>query len=372
MAAVKVPFVDLTRQFRDLEAELTKAFVDVGRSGAYILGPPVEQFETAVAAYCGVKHAIAVGNGSDALFLVLKAWGIGPGDEVITASNSFIASAWVIANTGAKPVLVDVLDDLNMDPAAFKAAITPRTKAVIPVHLAGRAAAMDEINAIAKEAGLKVLEDAAQSIGAKYHGRPVGALGDAAGFSLHPLKNLGIYGDGGFITTDYAALTQQLKLLRNHGLRTRDHCQLWGYNSRLDTMQAAFALVKLKKLDAWNERCRQIAQFYREGIRGYVTVPEDKPYEVNVYHNFVITTPQRDALMAYLEANGVGARVHYPIPIHQQEAAKDLGYKLGDFPMVEKLAATMLSLPIYPELEDVELAHVVQEIKRFFTRNSAT
>jgi dTDP-4-amino-4,6-dideoxygalactose transaminase len=363
---MKVPFVDLTRQFRNLESELTKAFVDVGRSGAYILGEPVKELEVALAKYCGTKHAVTVANGSDALFLVLKAWGIGPGDEVITAANSFIASAWVAAACGATPVLTDVDEDLNMNAASLVAAITPRTKAIIPVHLAGRSAAMNEINAIADKAGIPVLEDAAQSIGASYHGRPVGSLGRAAGFSLHPLKNLGIYGDGGFVTTNDDALADELKLLRNHGLRTRDHCQKWGYNSRLDTMQAAFAQVKLKHLDAWNARCRQIASVYRDGLRGVVGVPEDKPYEVNVYHNFVITTPAQEKLIAYLESVGVGARVHYPIPIHEQEAARGLGYAKGQFPVVERLAKTMVSLPIYPELEDNEVAYVVEQVKTFF------
>ena len=369
-AAIKVPFVDLTRQFRNLEAQLTETFLAVGRSGAYILGERVEQFESAVAAYCGTRYAISVANGSDALFLPLKALGIGPGDEVITAANSFIASAWVAVACGAKPVLVDVGPDLNMDPTALVTAITPRTKAIIPVHLAGRPAAMNEINSVADRTGIPVIEDAAQAIGARYHDQSVGSLGLAAGFSLHPLKNLGIYGDGGFITTDDAELADKVRLLRNHGLRTRDHCEIWGYNSRLDSLQAAFALLKLAKLDAWNERCRQIAKLYRDGLRDHVGVPVDQRWELNVYHNFVITTPERDALMAHLKEIGVGSAVHYPIPIHLQAAAKDLGYGVGSFPVVEKLAQTMLSLPIYPELEDFEVEYVVQGIKGFFARRS--
>jgi dTDP-4-amino-4,6-dideoxygalactose transaminase len=363
---IKVPFVDLTRQFRALESELVKAFVDVGRSGAYILGPPVEEFEAAVAGYCGAKHAVSVADGSAALFLVLKALGIGPGDEVITAANSFIASAGVAVAAGAKPVLADVREDLNIDPESVAAAITSRTKAIIPVHLAGRSAAMNEINALAAEAGIAVVEDAAQAIGARYHETPVGSLGLAAGFSLHPLKNLGIYGDGGIITTSNDDLADKLRLLRNHGLRTRDDCQIWGYNSRLDTVQAAFALLKLKKLDTWNARCRQIAGIYREGLSDCMGVPEDKPYEVNVYHNFVVTTPARDRLIEHLKGAGIGSAIHYPVPIHLQPAAKGLGHKQGDFPVVEKLARTMLSLPIYPELEDFEIDYVVREIRKFF------
>lgn len=365
-AEVKVPFVDLTRQFRGLEKELTQAFADVGRSGAYILGPPVEAFEFALARYCDVRHAITVANGSDALFLILKAIGVGPGDEVITAANSFIASAWVAVAAGATPVLADVSEDLNIDPKALAAAITPRTKAIIPVHLAGRIAAMHEINDIAKKAGIAVIEDAAQAIGARYHNRPAGSLGLAAGFSLHPLKNLGIYGDGGFVTTDDDALADKLRLLRNHGLRTRDDCQLWGYNSRLDTLQAAFGLIKLPKLDVWNARCREIAGMYRAGLRDCVGVPEDKPWELNVYHNFVITTARRDDLMSYLKKAGIGSAIHYPVPIHMQAAAKNLSYKEGSFPVVERLAQTMMSLPIYPELEQFEIDVVIQEVRKFF------
>jgi dTDP-4-amino-4,6-dideoxygalactose transaminase len=365
-ADVKVPFVDLARQFRGLEKELVQAFVDVGRSGAYILGPPVRAFETALATYCGVRHAITVGNGSDALFLVLKAIGVGPGDEVITAANSFIASAWVVAATGARPILVDVNEDLNINPEAVAAAITPRTRAIIAVHLAGRIAAMREINDIAEKACVAVVEDAAQAIGARYHDRPAGSLGLAAGFSLHPLKNLGIYGDGGFITTDDDQLADKLRLLRNHGLRTRDDCQLWGYNSRLDTLQAAFGLIKLPKLDAWNARCREIASIYRTGLRNCVRVPEDKSWELNVYHNFVITTSRRDELISYLNEAGIGSAIHYPVPIHLQAAAHNLGYKRGSFPVAERLAQTMMSLPIYPELESSEIEFVIQKIRAFF------
>jgi dTDP-4-amino-4,6-dideoxygalactose transaminase len=367
MASVlNVPFVDLARQFRRLEPELTTVFNEVGRSGVYILGPWVEQFETAIAAYCGVKHAVGVADGSAALFLPLKALGIGAGDEVITASNSFIASAWVIVATGAKPVLTDVRTDLNMDPRSLVEAITPRTKAIIPVHLAGRPAPMQEIMAIADELRIPVIEDAAQAIGARYRGKAVGSFGIAAGFSLHPLKNLGLYGDGGFVTTNDDALAEKLRLLRNHGLRTRNDCELWGYNSRLDAMQAAFALVKLRHLDAWNVRCRQIASMYRAGVRSFVEVPEDREFETNVYHNFIINTSYRDELATYLKAKGVGTAVHYPVPIHLQKAAIELGYRQGSFPIAERLSKNMLSLPIYPELEDLEVNFVIEQIEKFF------
>lgn len=366
MTDMVIPFVNLAGQFLNLEEELTKAFLDIGRSGVYIMGDRLESFECKAAQYCGVKHAIGVGHGSDALFLILKALDIGPGDEVITATNSFIASAWVIAATGATPVLVDVAEDFNIDPGSIEAAITAKTRAVIPVHLTGRPAPMDEINALAQRHGIHVVEDAAQAIGARYRGRRVGSLGLAAGFSLHPLKNLGVYGDGGIITTNDSQLDTKLRKLRNHGLRNRDECKMWGFNSRLDSMQAAFAEIKLGFLESWNERCRKIAESYRAGLANYVQVPFDQVWEECVYHNFVIRTDKRDQLVAHLNDQGVDTRVHYPIPIHLQDAAKDLGYKLGDFPYAEEYAKTMISLPIYPELSDVEVAYVVQAVKIFF------
>jgi dTDP-4-amino-4,6-dideoxygalactose transaminase len=361
-----IPFVDLARQFRSLEAELTEVFQDVGRSGIYIMGERLDSFERKAAEYCDVRYALGVADGSDALFLILKALGVGPGDEVITAPNSFIATAWTIAATGARPVFVDVAEDMNIDPGRIDDAINARTRAIVPVHLAGRPAEMDSVNEIAKRRGLFVMEDAAQAIGARYHGKRVGSLSTAAGFSLHPLKNLGVYGDGGLITTNDGDLDANLRKLRNHGLRNRDECDVWGFNSRLDSMQAAFAEIKLGHLDAWNARCREIASIYRDGLIGYCDVPQDKPWEDCVYHNFVIRTDQRDELVNHLKELGVDTRVHYPIPLHLQEAAKYLGYVAGDFPNAELYAKTMISLPIYPELRDEEVAYVVQSVRKFF------
>jgi dTDP-4-amino-4,6-dideoxygalactose transaminase len=361
-----IPFVDLARQFHSMESQLTQAFLAVGRSGGYIMGERLESFERKVAEFLDVRYVLGVADGSDALFLVLKALEVGPGDEVITATNSFIASAWVIAAAGATPVLVDVCEDFNIDPAKVEAAITPRTKGIIPVHLTGRPAAMDEINAIAVRHSLFVLEDAAQAIGARYRGKRVGGLGTAAGFSLHPLKNLGVYGDGGFITTNDGALDAKLRKLRNHGLRNRDECEMWGFNSRLDTMQAAFAEIKLERLDGWNARCREIAKAYAKGLSAYVQVPVDQAWEECVYHNFVIRTDRRDALVAHLKERGVDTRVHYPIPIHLQESAKSLRYKPGEFLNAERYAKTMISLPIYPELTPAEVGYVVRTVISFF------
>src|SRR6267142_4806801 len=255
----QVPFVSLDRQYLDLRDELHEALDRVGRSGMYIMGEELERFEAEAAAFCGTRHALGVANGSDALFLILKALDIGPGDEVITCPNSFIATAWVIIAAGARPVFVDVTEDYNIDPTLLERAITPRTKAIIPVHLTGRPADMDRVNDIARRRRIAVVEDAAQAIGARYKGRRVGSLGTAASFSLHPIKNLGIMGDGGIVTTDSRDIYERISKLRNHGLRNRDECEIWGYNSRLDPLQAGFASIKLKRLDAWNQRCREIA-----------------------------------------------------------------------------------------------------------------
>ncbi len=362
----KIPFVNLPKQFLSLESELTKAFVSVGRSGIYIMGDTLAEFEEFAANYCEVPYALGVANGSDALLLSLKALNIGPGDEVITATNSFIATAWVIAATGATPVLVDVSEDLNINPEKILRSITPSTKAIIPVHLAGRPAKMNEINDIANRNNLFVVEDAAQAIGAEYFGKKVGSLGDIAGFSLHPLKNLGIYGDGGFITTKDKSLYERIKNLRNHGLINRDECIEWGINSRLDAMQAAFALIKFKKLNSWNLRCREIASIYTRELSKVVEVPIDSRECTSVFHNYIIKTPFRDELQIELGNQGVETKIHYPIPIHLQDAAKYLGYKLGDFPMAERYANTMLSLPIYPELENHEVMYIISAIRKFF------
>lgn len=364
--SVRIPFVDLARQFRNIEEELTLRFQEVGRSGVYIMGSHLESFEKNMAHFLEVKHVLGVADGSDALFLIMTALGIGKGDEVITAPNSFIASAWTVVATGAQPVFVDVDQDLNMDPSLLEAAITPSTKAIMPIHLAGRPAKMDEINAIAAKHGLYVIEDAAQAIGARYKGARVGGLSTAAGFSLHPLKNLGIYGDGGLITTNDDALNEKLRKLRNHGLINRDECEIWGFNSRLDSLQAAFADVKLKYLDKWNAHCREIAQTYKDNLTSSVETPVDQDWEDCVYHNFVIKASNRDALMYHLKTQGVDTRVHYPIPIHLQKAASDLGYKLGDFPKTEAFSKTMISLPIYPELTEDEVNHVIESVNSFF------
>lgn len=361
---MQIPFVNLAKQFISIENELVQNFIDIGRSGGYIMGEVLETFEKNIATFLEVKHVLGVADGSDALFLIMHALGIGEGDEVITAPNSFIASAWTIIATGAKPVFVDVDQDLNINPKLIELAINEKTKAIMPIHLAGRPAKMDEINAIAKKYNLFIIEDSAQAIGARYKGKRVGGLSNAAGFSLHPLKNLGIYGDGGLIATNDDILYEKLKVLRNHGLINRDECEVWGYNSRLDTIQAAFANTKLKYLEKWNARCHEIAEIYKKNLTG-VEIPVDQEWEYCVYHNFVIKTIDRDLMMQHLKESGVDTRIHYPIPIHLQNAAKKLGYKNGDFPNTETFSKTMLSLPIYPELTNEEVYYVIEKVNSF-------
>ena len=362
---MQVKFIDLGAQYLSLREEILERFDAVSRSGNYVLGPDVGEFEKEFAAYCGVKHAVSMGNGSDALFLPLACLGIGPGDEVITPANTFHATAGMIARTGARVVFADARDDYNIDPAWVRKVITPRTKAIVPVHLTGRVCDMEAIQAIAGEHKLHIVEDAAQSVGATRHGRKAGSFGRAAGFSLHPLKNLHVHGDGGVVVTNDTPLYERLLKYRNLGLRNRDECEFWGINTRLDSIQAAIASLKLKHLDRWNRRFREIAHRYSGELAGIVGVPKDGGDEQPVYHRYIITHPKRDLLGTFLKKHGVDTRVNYPIPLHLQEAAKDLGYKRGDFPMAEKLADTILSLPIYPELPDEHVDYVIAKIREF-------
>jgi dTDP-4-amino-4,6-dideoxygalactose transaminase len=334
----------------------------------YVLGAEVDELERQFAEQCGVRFAVGVNSGTDALIFALKALGIGPGDEVITAANSFIASAGCAAMVGARPVLVDVGDDYNLDPECFERAVTPRTKAVIPVHLTGRPARMDPIVRIAEAHGLHVVEDAAQAVYAEYRGRRVGSIGVVGCFSLHPLKTLSAIGDGGILTTDDEALYEEFKILRNIGLKTRDDAVVWSGNSRLDTIQAAALLVKLQYLDAWTERRRAHARRYRELLADLpqVRTPSEEPHERAVYQVFKILADDRDALQQYLKERGVGSAVHYAIPMHLQTVAKGLGYTAGAFPVTERQAQQILSIPIYHTLEDDDIEYVAATIRDFY------
>ena len=367
-----IPYVDIAGQHRGLKAELLAAIGDVLDEAQFVLGDRVREFEARFAELCGVRHAVAVNSGTDALILSLRALEIGPGDEVITPPNSFISSASCIVLVGARPVFVDVLDDFNLDPAQVEAAITPRTKAILPVHLNGRPAQMGPIMDLAAAHGLAVVEDAAEAVLARYRGQPVGSFGIGC-FSLHPLKTLNACGDGGVLTTDDERLAEQFRQLRNLGLRNRDACVLWSSNSRLDTIQAAILLVKLKYLEAWTLARREHAACYREALAGVpgVRAPDDRPEEWAVYHRFVIQAERRDALKQFLAERGVETAVHYPIPIHLQPAARDLGYGPGSFPMTERQAARILSLPVYPELSPQEREEVVRAIRAFYAPDAA-
>ena len=365
---MEIPYVNLTAQHSPIKSRLLAAVGDVIDHGNFIFGEEVEEFEKRFAALCGVGYAVGLNSGPDALILALKALGVGPGDEVITPPNSFVASASCIALLGARPVFVDVGEDYNIDPDLIEAAITPRTRAILPVHLTGRPAAMDRIREIAQDRGLFIVEDAAQAVCAEYRGMRIGSLGDVGCFSLHPLKTLNACGDGGVLTTNDAGLYEEIKILRNHGLEDRDHCGQWSYNSRLDTVQAAMLLVKLDYLGEWTDLRRANASYYQSGLAGLeqVQAPQDAPGEKAVYHTFVIQADRRDQLQAFLAERGVRTAVHYPIPIHMQKAAEGWEYGSGSFPVTERLAGRILSLPVYPELQTHQLDYVVACVRTFF------
>lgn len=366
---MKVPYIDLGLQHQLIKDELLNSISDILTSGQFILGKYVDIFEKQFAQICGTKYALGVANGTDAMILVMKALGVGEGDEVITAPNSFLASASSIALVGAKPVFADVGADMNLDPEKVEAAITSKTKAIIAVHLTGRPAPMNELNGIAVKKGIYIIEDAAQAVGAEYYNQRTGSLGIAGCFSLHPLKNLSACGDGGMITTNDKNLFEKLLTLRNHGLKNREECETWSLNSRLDAIQAGILSVKLNKLDQWTSRRRETAKLYQSEFNNLAKVPVDKPYEKAVYHTFIIQTGKRDALKEFLLANEIDTRIHYPIPIHLQEAAKNLGYKKGSFPVTEKLSEDILTLPIYPELTDEQINFIIKTVKKFFNDN---
>jgi dTDP-4-amino-4,6-dideoxygalactose transaminase len=361
----KVPYTNFPPLIHDLRPDLHRALDAVLDSGRYILGPHLTELEGKLGEYLGIRHVLGVSTGTCALHLALRQLGIGPGDEVITAPNSFLASASSIALVGATPRFADVGEDMNLDPQSLEAAITPRTRAVIPVHLTGRPARMPEIMAVAERHGLKVLEDCAQAIGARRDGRSVGSWGQAAAFSCHPLKNLFAYGDSGLLATNDSALHRQLWLARSHGMPDRDTCDFWSHNCRMDELQAAFLLVNLTKLGEWTEERRRLAFRYNELLRDLVRVPDEGPGEYHVYQTYMIRTERRDALQAHLRGQGIEALTHYRLPIHMQPAAAPLGYRPDDFPVTKKLSETILSLPLYPGLTESQQDHVQSCIRMF-------
>jgi dTDP-4-amino-4,6-dideoxygalactose transaminase len=359
-----VPFLDLRAAGRELAAELEDAIRRVVDSGWYILGPEVEAFEREFADYCGARHCVGVGNGLDALYLVLRAWNVGPGDEVIVPANTYIATWLAVSRTGARPVPVEPDPrTFNLDPRRVEAALSARTKAILPVHLYGLPADMDPIRALARAHRLKVLEDAAQAHGARYRGRRAGALGDAAAFSFYPTKNLGALGDGGAVVTDDAELARQVAALRNYGSRRKYENEIQGHNSRLDELQAAVLRVRLRCLDAWNGRRRARARLYLSRLAGLpLALPREPDGLEHAWHLFVIRSPQRDELQRRLGARGVETLIHYPVPPHLQPAYGELGLRAGALPLTEAIHREALSLPIGPHLSEEQARRVADAV----------
>ncbi|HSU52591.1 MAG TPA: DegT/DnrJ/EryC1/StrS family aminotransferase [Candidatus Dormibacteraeota bacterium] len=350
---MKVPFLDFVAPYEELKPELDEAYFRFMRSAWYILGKEVEAFEQEFAAFCDVKHCIGVGNGLEALHLILRAYGIGEGHEVIVPSNTYIATWLAVSYAGAQPVPVEPdIRTCNIDPAKIEAAITPRTKAIMPVHLYGQPADMDPVMAIARKHGLKVIEDNAQAQGARYKGRRTGSLGHSAGNSFYPGKNLGALGDAGAVTTDDDELADKIRVLRNYGSKKKYYNDLKGYNSRLDELQAAFLRVKLKKLDEWNSRRRVVAERYLKELPNgdNLTLPFVPDWAEPAWHLFVVRHPKRDQFQEKLNQSGIGTLIHYPVPPHLSGAYAGTAWPSGKFPIAETLAATVLSLPIGPHL----------------------
>ena len=364
---MKVPFVSFLPMERELDIDLRAAFDRVFTRSWYIGGVEDEEFEKAFAAYCGTKYCIGVGNGLDALMLILKALGIGEGDEVIVPSNTYIATALAVTYVGAKPVFVEpLIETFNINPELIEAAITKKTKAIMPVHLYGQACDMDPITEIAKKHGLKVVEDCAQAHGATYKGQKVGTFGDAAGFSFYPGKNLGALGDAGAVVTNDEDLAKKIRALGNYGSDYKYHHIYKGNNSRLDEVQAAFLLAKLPHLERMNDERRRIASIYSKEIRNArVTLPTVNEDCLPVWHVYGVRCDDRDILEKYLNDRGIGTNKHYPIPMHLQDCDRDLGFHEGDYPVAEQISRTELSLPLYYGMMDEEVQFVIDVINGF-------
>ena len=363
---MNIPFMDVKASYASIKTEIDDAIHAVMESGSYILGPQVEAFENEFASYCGAKYCVGVANGLDALRLSLMAWDIGPGDEVIVPAHTFIATWLAMSQTGARPVPVEPDPvTMNMDPARLASAITRQTKAIIPVHLYGRLAHMEAINAIARQHSIKVLEDAAQAHGANFNGNHSGSLGDGAAFSFYPVKNLGAFGDGGAVVTSDAKFAARIRMLANYGSDTKYDHAARGLNSRLDELQAAILRVKLKHLDDWNQHRRVIAAAYHDALGGGDCVlPSVEAGSDSVWHLYVIQSPHRDRLRTHLEKSGIGTMIHYPIPPHCSGAYQD-DFSKGQFPITERLAQSVLSLPLWPQMETGQVEGVIAGIRAF-------
>lgn len=365
-----VPLIDIKAQYLELKGEIDKALKEVLEESNFILRERVSQFETELARYCDTRYAIGVASGTDALVLVLDAWGISEGDEVITSPFTFFATAEAIMRVGAKPVFVDIdRSTFNIRPEAIETAITMRTKAIIPVHLFGQVADMDTVKEIAQTNNLLVLEDACQAIGSTYKGKKTGSLGDAAAFSFFPTKNLGGAGDGGAVTTNDEKLAEELKILRVHGSKKKYFHEKLGYNSRLDALQAVILSVKIKKLDEWNEKRRWLARLYKKGLKELpIELPGEAGYAYHVYHLYVVRVPEgkRNELKAFLSARGIGCGVYYPLPLHLQNACKRYGYSSGSLPEAERASEEALALPMFPQMTESQAGEVLETVRSFY------
>ncbi|HZQ74386.1 MAG TPA: DegT/DnrJ/EryC1/StrS family aminotransferase [Burkholderiales bacterium] len=365
--ALKVPFIDLKQRYEEEKTELLACVERVVSQGHFVLTQEVSEFEQAAARYIGVKHVVGLNSGTDALMMALWAHGIGKGDEVITTPVSFVATTGSIVHVGAKPVYVDVREDQLIDPAKIEAAITPRTKAIMPVHWIGRIADMDAIMAVAKKHKLLVIEDAAQTMGAYYKGKHGGSHGNAAGYSAHPLKNLNALGDGGFMGTNDDEVARKVKLYRTHGLESRDSCVMYGVNSRLDTLNAEVLKFRLQRLKSVVDRRRRNVEIYRKLIKpGPVYIPPEKPHEHNSYVMFIVQAERRDELKDYLAARGIESLVYYGTALHLHKAAARLGYKRGDFPVAEKQCDRVLALPHHQHLTEEQIAYASEAVNKFY------
>ena len=364
----KIPYVDIGLQHRAISKELLSEIEKVINHGQFVLGKEVELFEKKLADLCGVKFSVGVNSGTDALILALQVLGIGHGDEVITAPNSFVSTASAIKLSGAIPRFVDVDNSYNIDPSQIEKQITNKTKAIIPVHLTGRPADMSPIIELSKKHNISVIEDAAQAIMWKYDNKPIGSIGDIGCFSFHPLKTLNACGDAGAITTNNKLIYEKLLVLRNLGLKNRSNCEYWSMNSRLDSIQASILNVKINYIKEWTSARRKNAGIYNRYFSDMneIILPPENEKNYSVYHTYVIQVEKRDELKEYLNKNGIGTAIHYPVPIHLQNVANDLGYDKGSFPNAEKQSKKIISLPVYPELENDDLKYIIQTIKRFY------
>jgi len=367
-----IPLLDLKAQFENIEGDIRDAIDGVLQSQNFIMGSEVEKFEDEVASYSNVRHGIGVSSGTDALLVSLMGLGIKPGDEVVTTAYSFFATAGAISRLGAKPVFVDVeQDSLNINPSLIEQAFTPKTKAIIPVHLFGQCAEMDSILDISKRNGVPVIEDAAQSIGSIYKGRHAGSIGYAGCLSFFPSKNLGGYGDGGMVLTNDDEFAEKVRILRVHGSSPKYFHKIVGGNFRLDALQAAILRVKLKHLDLWNIQRRKNANLYNKkisesGIGSHLLSTPIESQETHIYHQYVIRTSYRDALQSHLRENGIGCQVYFPLPLHLQSCFEEFGYEQGDFPISEAASAETIAIPVYPELTEEQIDYVVSVISDFF------